>query len=314
MRGLFVVLLAFVLPAHAQEPVRILVGFPPGGGADLIARLAAEKARESLGGTVIVENRPGAGGQIAAEMLKNAAPDGRTVMAAPVAVTVIAPLTHRKLAYDPEKDFAPVSLAVNFQLAFTVGPGTPATTLAEYVAWVKADSRRASFGVPAAGSLPHFFGLLLGRAIGTELVHVPYKGGAPLLNDIIGGQVPAGVDVLSEAIPQHRAGKVRVLASSGAKRSATATEIPTFTELGYPQIQGDGWFAFHAPARTPAAAVERLSAAFGGAIRAPDVTERLSKIGFEPVGSTAAELARRMAEDRARWAPVVKASGFVVDQ
>ena len=314
MRGLLVFLLWLAAPAHAQDTVRVLVGFPPGGGADLLARLAAEKARESLGSAVVVENRPGAGGQIAAEVLKNAAPDGRTLMAAPVAVTVIAPLTHRKLAYDPEKDFAPVSLAVNFQLAFTVGPGTPATTLAEYVAWVKGDSRRGSFGVPAAGSLPHFFGLLLGRAVGTELVHVPYKGGAPLLNDIIGGQIPAGVDVLSEAITQHRAGKVRVLASSGAKRSATAPEIPTFTELGYPQIQGDGWFAFHAPARTPPAVLERLSAAFGGAIRAPDVTERLSKIGFEPVGSSAADLARRMAEDRARWAPVVKASGFSVDQ
>jgi tripartite-type tricarboxylate transporter receptor subunit TctC len=300
-------------PATAQDAVRVLVGFPPGGGADLIARLASEKARETLGVAVLVENRPGAGGQIAAEALKNAAPDGKTLMAAPIAVTVIAPLTHRKLPYDPQKDFAPVSLAVSFQLAFTVGPATPATTLAEYVAWVKGDPRRANFGVPAAGSLPHFFGLLLGRAIGTELVHIPYKGGAPLLNDLIGGQIPAGVDVLSEAIPQHRAGKVRILASSGAKRSAIATEIPTFTELGFAQIQGDGWFAFHAPAKTPAATIERLSAAFGGAIRAPDVTERLAKIGFEPVGSTAAELARRMSEDRARWAPIVKASGFSVD-
>jgi tripartite-type tricarboxylate transporter receptor subunit TctC len=167
--------------------------------------------------------------------------------------------------------------------------------------------------VPAAGSLPHFFGLLLGRAIGTDMVQVAYKGGAPLLNDVIGGQIPVGIDVLSEAIPQHRAGKVRVLASSGAKRSAIAPEIPTFTELGYPQIQGDGWFAFYAPAKTPPAALERLSAAFGSAIRAPDVTERLNKIGFEPVGSTAAELARRMAEDRARWAPIVKASGFSAD-
>ena len=235
-------------------------------------------------------------------------------MAAPVAVTVIAPLTHRKLAYDPEKDFAPVSLAVNFQLAFTVGPATTATTLAEYVAWVKGEARRASFGVPAAGSLPHFFGLLLGRAIGVDLVHVPYKGGAPLLNDIIGGQIPAGVDVLSEAIPQHRAGKVRILASSGAKRSAIAAEVPTFTELGFPQIQGDGWFAFHAPAKTPKAALDRLSNAFGNAVRASDVAERLQKIGFDPVGSTGDELARRMAEDRARWAPIVKGSGFSVDQ
>ena len=223
LRLALLIALAAAPSARAQDTtVRILVGFPPGGGADLIARLAADKARDALGAQVIVENRPGAGGQIAAEALKNAAPDGKTLMASPVAVTVIAPLTHKKLAYDPEKDFAPVSLAVNFQLAFTAGPGTPATTLAEYIAWVKGDARRTSFGVPAAGSLPHFFGLLLGRAIGTELVHVAYKGGAPLLNDLIGGQIPAGVDVLSEAIPQHRAGKVRILASSGAKRSPIA--------------------------------------------------------------------------------------------
>jgi tripartite-type tricarboxylate transporter receptor subunit TctC len=145
-------------------------------------------------------------------------------------------------------------------------------------------------------------------------VHIPYKGGAPLLNDLVGGQIPAGVDVLSEAIPQHRAGKVRILASSGAKRSAIAPEVPTFTELGYPQIQGDGWFAFHAPARTPQTTLDRLSSALGAAIRAADVTERLLKIGFEPVGSNAEELLRRMAEDRARWAPIVRASGFIVDQ
>ena len=314
LRGLLVVLLSLVLPAHAQDAVRILVGFPPGGSADLIARLAAEKARESLGVPVIVENRPGAGGQIAAEALKNAVPDGKTLMAAPVAVTVIYPLTYKKLPFDPEKDFAPVSLAVNFQLALTAGPGTPAKTLAEYVAWVKGDPKRASFGVPAAGSLPHFFGLMLGKAIGVEMVQVAYKGGAPLSNDVIGGQIPVGIDVLSEAIPHHRAGKVRVLASSGAKRSLIASEIPTFTELGYPQIQGDGWFAFYAPAKTPKAAVDRVSSAVGNAVRTPEIAERLHKIGFEPVGSGAEELARRMAEDRARWAPIVKASGFSADQ
>jgi tripartite-type tricarboxylate transporter receptor subunit TctC len=315
MRAVLLMMLVGALPARAQDAtIRILVGFPPGGSADLIARLAADKARETLGAPVIVENRPGAGGQIAAEMLKNAASDGRTLMAAPVAVTVIYPLTYKKLAFDPEKDFAPVSLAVNFQLALTAGPGTPAKTLAEYVAWVKGDPKRASFGVPAAGSLPHFFGLMLGKAIGVDMVQVAYKGGAPLSNDVIGGQIPVGIDVLSEAIPHHRAGKVRVLASSGEKRSAIASEIPTFTELGYPQIQGDGWFAFYAPVKTPKATVERLSNALGNAMRAPDVAERLLKIGFEPVGSGAEELGRRMAEDRARWAPVVKASGFSADQ
>jgi len=315
LRVALLVALVTVSAARAQDgPVRILVGFPPGGSADLIARLAADKARDALAVPVIVENRPGAGGQIAADALKNAATDGRTLMVSPIAITVINPLTHRKLAYDPEKDFAPVSLAVNFQLAFTAGPATPSKTLAEYVAWVKGDPRRASFGVPAAGSLPHFFGLLFGRAIGTELVHVAYKGGAPLLNDLIGGQIPVGIDVLSEAVPHHRAGKLRILASSGAKRSPIAPEVPTFAELGYPRIQGDGWFAFHAPAKTPSAAIERLSAALGGAIRSTDVTERLLKLGFEPVGSTPAELARRMADDRAKWAPIVQASGFSADQ
>ncbi len=310
-------LVAFVTAgaARAQDtPVRILVGFPPGGSVDLIARLAADKARETLGVAVIVENRPGAGGQIAAEALKNATPDGKTLMAAPVFTTVISSLTYRRLPYDPEKDFASVSLAVNFQLGFTAGPATPASTLAEYVAWVKADRRHASFGVPGAGSLPHFFGLMLGRAIGVELEHVAYKGGAPLLNDLVGGQIPAGIDVLSEALPHHRSGKVRILASSGAKRSPIAPDVPTFAELGYPQIQGDGWIAFHAPASTPHAAIQRLSAALAAAIRSAEVSGRLLKLGFEPVGSSPQELTRRMTEDRAKWAPIVKASGFSVDQ
>ena len=301
-------------PLHAQDAIRILVGFPPGGSADLIARLVADKAKDRLGVPVIVENKPGAGGQIAAEQLKGAAPDGRTLMASPVAVSVIAPLTHRKLRYDPVKDFAPVSLAVSFQLSFNVGAGTPANTLAEYLAWVKANPGQATFGSPAAGSLPHFFGLLVGRAAGVEMLHVAYKGGAPLLNDLIGGQIPAAVDVLSEAVRHHEAGKLRILASSGTRRATATPNVPTFTELGHPQIQGEGWFAFHAPAGTPKATIDRLSSAVAGAIKSPDVAERLVKMGLEPVGSTADELARRMQDDSARWGPVVKASGFTADQ
>jgi len=298
----------------AQDgPVRILVGFPPGGGADLIARLAADKMKDSLGVPVVVENKPGAGGQIAADQLKLSPPDGRTLMAAPIAVTVIAPMTYRHIAYNPARDFAPVSQAVNFQLSLTVGAGTPAKTLQEYISWLKADARRSSFGIPAVGSLPHFFGVQFGRAIGVEMSHVPYKGGAPLLNDIVGGTVPAGFDVLSEALTLHRAGKVRILASSGAKRSPVASDVPTFTELGFPQVQGDGWFGFYTRAGTPKALIDRLSAAAAGAIRAPDVNERLLGIGFEPVGSTADEFAKRIQDDRARWEPVIKASGYVAD-
>jgi tripartite-type tricarboxylate transporter receptor subunit TctC len=313
--ALFCLGLALLAPAtRAQEaPYRILVGFPPGGSADLIARLAAEKMKDSLGAAVIVENRPGAAGQIAADALRQAKPDGRTLMAAPVAVTVIAPLTYRRLAYLPERDFAPVSLAVNFQLALTVGPVSGARSLPEFITWLKSDARRSSFGVPAVGSLPHFFGLLFGRAVGVDMQHVPYKGGAPLLNDLAGGQVPAGFDVLSEAITLHKAGKVRILASSGARRSPIAADIPTFTELGYPQIQGDGFFAFHTRAGTPSDQVEKLSAAAAAAMRAPDVSDRLLGLGFEPVGSSAQALATRMAEDTMKWGPVVRASGFVAD-
>ncbi|MEW5863264.1 MAG: Bug family tripartite tricarboxylate transporter substrate binding protein [Pseudomonadota bacterium] len=316
LRGALAIALATAGAASGQVqvgPIRVLVGFAPGGSADLVARLAAERARDALEAALVVENRPGAGGQIAAEALKNAAPDGRTLMAAPFAITVINPLTHKRLAYDPEKDFAPVSLAASFQLAFSTGPATPAATLAEYIAWVKGDARRGSFGVPAAGSLPHFFGLLLGRAIGVELVHVAYRGGAPLLNDLIGGQIPAGIDVLSEAIPHHRAGRLRILASSGARRSPVAPDVPTFAELGYPQILGEGWFGFYAPAKTPPAVIERLAAALGAAIRSPEVAGRLTQLGLEPVGGGPDALARRTAEDRARWAPIVKASGFTVE-
>ncbi len=299
--------------AGAQETVRVLVGFAPGGGADLIARLAADKMKDTLGVPVIVENRPGAGGQIAADALKTAPADGRTLMAAPVAVTVIAPLTFRRLGYNPQRDFAPLSLAAYFQLALTLGPASGARALQEYIAWLKADARRGSYGVPAAGSLPHFFGVQFARATGIDMQHVPYKGGGPMLNDLVGGSLPAGFDVLSEAITLHKAGKLRVVASSGSRRSPIAPDIPTFTELGFPQIQGDGWFAFHARAGTPQAALERLSAAASAAIKAPDVSEKLLAIGFEPLGSNAAELAQRMQDDRARWEPVVKASGFVAD-
>lgn len=301
--------------AGAQDgPVRILVGFAPGGTSDVIARLVADRMKTSLGTPVVVENKPGVNGILAAEALKNAAPDGKTLMIAPITVTVFAPLTHAKLRYDPIKDFAPVSLAANFQLALAVGPGSPAKTMHEYIAWVRANPAKATYGTPTTGGPPHFFGLMLARATGVDLLFVPYKGGAPLVNDLIGGQVPAGITVLSELIKQHEAGKVRILGSSGSQRSPAAPNVPTFTELGFAGMEGMGWQAFHTTARTPRAMIDRLSAAVASAIKAPDVGERLLALGLEPVGSTPDELANRVAEDTARWAPVVKASGFRADE
>jgi tripartite-type tricarboxylate transporter receptor subunit TctC len=298
----------------AQEPTRILVGFPPGGSADVLARLVAEGARAATGQAFVVDNKPGAAGQIAAELLKQAAPDGRTVMAAPMAVTVMAPLTHAKLRYDPNVDFSPIGLIASFQLAFSVGPAAPARTFAEYLAWIKAHPRQAIFGSPGAGSLPHFFGLMVGRAAGVDMLHVSYKGGAPLLNDLMGGQVAAGVDVLAEAVRHHEAGKLRILATSGSRRSTAAPTVPTFAELGHPAIQGEGWFAMYAPAGTPRAVIDRLSLAVDGAIRSGEVTERFRKLGIEPMGGGPEQLARRSRADSERWSSIVEASGFTADK
>ncbi len=315
-RMLFTVLgLAAAATTSAQDgPIRILVGFAPGGESDVIARLVVDRMRISLGVPVIVENKPGAGGMLAAEALKNAAPDGRTLMISPIAVTVFAPLTHTKLRYDPIKDFAPVSLAANFQMALVVGPGSPAKTLHEYIAWVRANPAKATYGVPLAGGPTHFFGVMLARATGMDLAVVPYKGSAPLTNDLIGGQIPAGITVLSQVIKHHEAGKVRVLGTTGSQRSPVAPGVPTFKELGFAAIEGTGWQAFHTSARTPRPTIDRLSTAIASAIKSPEVSERLLALGLEPVGSTPDELASRVAEDTARWAPIVKASGFRADE
>ena len=313
-----ILLLGFALsaPAHAQDggPIRILVGFKPGGTSDVIARLAQDKIRQALGTPVIVENRAGANGTIAAEILKKAAPNGRTLMIAPVAVIVFAPLTYNNLRYDPFTDFAPVSLVANFRLVLTVGPGTPARTLREYIAWAKENRANATYGVPLAGGPGHFFGVLLARATGADLAVVPYKGGGPLAIDLMGGQIPASVNVLSEVIELHRAGKVRILATSGMERSKIAPDIPTFRELGYEAMQSGGWQGFFAPAKTPPQFIDRISGAVAAAIKSSDNYNRLLALGLEPVGSSADELRKRVADDSAYWAPAIKASGFRVDQ
>jgi tripartite-type tricarboxylate transporter receptor subunit TctC len=270
--------------------------------------------RLSLGAPVIVENKPGASGMLAAEALKSAAPDGKTLMISPIAVTVFAPLTHARLRYDPIKDFAPVSLAANFQMALATGPGSPAKTLHDYIAWVRANPARATYGVPLAGGPTHFFGVMLARATAVNLAVVPYKGSAQFVNDLVGGQVPAGITVVSQLLKHHQAGTVRMLATSGSERSPMAPDVPTFKELGFAGIEGTGWQAFHTSVGTPRATIDRLSAAIASAILAPEVREGLLALGLEPVGSTPDVLANRMLEDTAKWAPIVKASGFRADQ
>lgn len=315
-RGLPVLVVLAAWPAalaHAQDkPLRIIVSSPAGAAMDSLARALADKMRASLGQTVLVENRTGAGGRIAAEYVKAAAPDASTVMFVPFAVMVPIPLTHTKISYDPFNDFTPVAQAARFDLALAVGPAAPAKTLDEYLALAKSDPKMASFGTPGAGSLPHFFGIMIGRAVGVEMLHIPYAGSAPALANLLGGQIAAVVTTIADLSELHRSGKVRVLASSGAQRSRPLPDVPTFRELGYP-IEATPWYAFFAPKNTPRAGVERLSRAVAEALMAPDVRERLTRSGLDPTGSTPEELAAILKADHERWGPVIKASGFRAD-
>jgi len=306
-------LLATSAQAQIDKPVRILVGFPAGGSGDIAARLLGERLAGELKQPVVVENRPGAGGRIAAEALKNAVPDGSTIMLAPIVVPVLAPLVFSKLPYNPGTDFMPVIHVVNFQFGLSINAGHPARNLGELLAWFKANPTQANFGSPAPGSLPHFFGVMIATGAGLDLVHVPFSGGAPLMNALVGNQVSSGIDTVADQIEMFRGGKTRILATSGAARSPLLPEVPTFAEAGLKGVEGTGWFAVFAPAKTPAAAIEQINAGLNKALKTPELRERFIKLGFEPTGGTPAELAAIMKRDTERWSPVVKASGFRAD-
>ena len=311
MRTLALLLaLALALPAAAQEgTIKILVGFPAGAGLDTMTRMIAEKMRVSLGQPVVVENRPGAAGQIAMNAVKAAAPDGTTLVMTPLVTVVTAPHVFPKLQYDAFADFAPVAHAADFLFAFVVGPATPAKDLREYVALVKQDAKYGNYASAATGSLPHFFSLLFAEKAGLKMNHIGYKGTAPALTDLLGGQLGAFMGTVSDIAPQHKAGKLRAVATSGAQRSRHLPDVPTFKELGY-NIEGAGWYAAYAPAKTPPAVIDRLSKAIIAALKESDLREKLDNFGMEPTGLGPAELARIHRRDYDQWGPVIKASGF----
>jgi tripartite-type tricarboxylate transporter receptor subunit TctC len=306
-------LLLVATGAPAQEqPVRIIYPFAAGGSGDGLARLVGDKMRAALNRNVIVENRTGAAGRPGVMAVKNAAPDGSTLLITPIAPMAVYQHVYKNLEYDPIKDFAAVSQIATFDFALAVGPKVPAQSLNDLVAWVKADPARASFGSPGAGTLPHFFGLLFGRAAGIELRHAPYKGSAAILVDLAAGHVPMAITTLSDLVEIHKAGRVRILATSGAARSAFVPDVPTFREAGF-DIEGTSWYGAFAPARTPRETVDRLSTVIAAAVRMPDVRERFLGWGLQPTGTSAAEFAAIQKADSERWAAGVKASGFTAD-
>jgi tripartite-type tricarboxylate transporter receptor subunit TctC len=299
--------------AQSDKPIKLIVGFPPGGSIDTVARTIAEKMRIDLNQPVVIENKTGAGGRLAAELLKNAPADGTTLMITPVVVPVLAPLVFSKLPYNPATDFTPVGHVVNFNFGLAVKGDSPIKSVPDFVAWLKANPQKASFGSPAAGSLPHFFGLLLAREAKVDMVHISYNGGAPLQTAVLGDQVPAGIDVVFEFLQNHRAGKARIIATSGRARAKVLPDVPTFAEQGFPNIVGQGWFGLYAPPKTAAAEVERVNKALNKALASPDVIEKFLSLGLETGGGSVADLVRIMETDTNRWGPIVKASGFKAD-
>jgi tripartite-type tricarboxylate transporter receptor subunit TctC len=296
--------------AQSGKTVRILVGFPPGGGTDAIARTLAEKLKDELNANVVVENRPGAGGQIAAQALKSAAPDGTTFFISHDHTISILPLVLKNPGFDPAKDFVPVAGFATFVNALAVAASTPAKGFNEYIGWVKSQGNKSAVGIPAPASVPEFLVKVIGEKYKLDLVAAPYRGSAPMIADMLGNQIPAGVGSVPDFTENHKAGKLRVLAVLGDKRQAAMPEVPTFAELGLAGFEDVPYYGFFAPAGTPQAAIDQFSAALGRVIAQPDVRDKLTGWGLTVALMPQEQLASRERAYSAVWARIIKQSGF----
>jgi tripartite-type tricarboxylate transporter receptor subunit TctC len=299
--------------AQDKPPVRILVGFPPGGSADTVARLLAEKMRAALGQNVIVDNKPGAAGRVALGELKRAAPDGQTFVLTPSGALVVLPWLFNNLGYDPVKDFTPVARVVTFDFAITAGPAAPPGDIKALLAWMKANPGKANYGTPGAGTVPHFTGVLLSQGSGIPMTHVAYKGGAPSVSDLLGGQIPVVIDTPLETIEHHRAGKLRILAVTGEQRTKSLPDVPTLKESGIP-ISADAFFGLYGPPGLSADATARVSRAVADALKSPEVSDKIFSLGLAPAYGSGEQLAATQAAHLKRWEAPVKASGFKAEQ
>jgi tripartite-type tricarboxylate transporter receptor subunit TctC len=295
--------------AQAGKPIRILVGFPAGGGTDAIARTLADKLRDELDTSVVVENRAGAGGQIAAQALKAAAPDGTTLFISHDHTISILPLVLKDPGFDPAQDFVPVAGFATFVNAFALSPGTPAKGFDDYVAWVKRQGGKSAVGIPAPASVPEFLVKAIGEKYALDLVAAPYRGSAPMIGDMLGNQIPAGVGSVPDFIENHRAGKLRIAAVMGDRRQAALPEVPTFAELGLKGFEDVPYYGFFAPAGTPKPAIDRFSAALAKVLAQPDVRDKLAGWGLTVQFMTREQLAARERAYSKAWAEIIRRSG-----
>ncbi|WP_198968609.1 Bug family tripartite tricarboxylate transporter substrate binding protein [Xylophilus sp. ASV27] len=296
--------------AQTQTPVRLLVGFPPGGGTDAIARTLAERLQPLLGTTVIVENRAGAGGQIAAQALKAAAPDGHTFFVTHDHTISVLPQVVKNPGFDPARDFVPVAGFATFANALAVSGSTPAQTFTEYVAWVKAQGGKSSVGIPAPASTPEFTVKLVADKYHLDLQPVPYRGSAPMLADMLGSQIAAGIGSVPDFIENQKAGKLRIVAVVGDKRQTLLPNVPTFSELGLSGLEDMPYYGVFAPAGTPQPVIDRFSDALAKVLAQPEVLERFVGLGLAVQYMPQRSFAAREKAYTQAWTRIIKTSGF----
>ncbi len=308
---------AFAQSAMPFEQVKVLYGFPPGSAGDICARRVAEKFAGSgyTKNAGVIDSKPGAGGQIALNLLKSAPADGSVLAMTPFSAISLYPHIFKNLQYKPFEDFTPVGTSSMIHHGLAVGPMVPAAvkTVKEFLAWAKANPAQASYGSPAAGSTPHFIGALLGLNNNVDLKHVPYRGSVPGVTDVVGGQIAAMVTPHGDFLANHKAGKMRILATSGKTRSPFVPEVATFAEQGFPELTVEEWFGFYAPAKTPANVVAAANAAINAALKDKSVQDSFQVVGLIPYGGTPAEQLKSSQVELERWGPLIKRIGFTVD-
>ena len=308
---------AFAQSALPIDQVKVLYGFPPGSAGDICARRIAEKFAGSgyTKNAGVIDSKPGAGGQIALNLLKSAPADGSVLAMTPFSAISLYPHIFKNLQYKPFEDFTPVGTSSMIHHGLAVGPMVPATvkTVKEFLAWAKANPAQASYGSPAAGSTPHFIGALLGLNNNVDLKHVPYRGSVPGVTDVVGGQIAAMVTPHGDFLANHKAGKMRILATSGKTRSPFVPDVATFAEQGFPELTVEEWFGFYAPAKTPANVVDAANAAINAALKDKSVQDSFQVVGLIPYGGTPAEQLKSSQVEFERWGPLIKRIGFTVD-